>query len=193
MQLLLIYLVHTSFLCLLIHRIFRVSAHICTTVWMGWLVATERRANVIYIISYLKTLILNNCSTFLGFQSSNCPQAGHQQDFLSGRQITNVSGWAWEHPGRWKQVKWHDKDRGTHSFRRSSRPLPQGRGLSLTTAQAASWGGKAGSPWCTRKPRCQSSSSRQSPCTFVAPAVLGPAMTQEKHTWAPARGGNQPF
>lgn len=55
---------------------------------------------------------------------------------------------------------------------------PQGSTGSLTTALAASWGGKAGSQWCTRRPGCRSSSSPLSLCTSAAPVAQGPATTQ---------------
>lgn len=145
------------------------------SLWMYWLDAIEHQENVIYIVLHLKMLILNNCSTFLGFGAWTVHMLHSNRTFSLWK---TDHGPAWECPVRWEQVKRHSKDRGTHSFlQETARPRSQGRGLSLTTAQAASWGGKAGSPWCTRKPRCRSSSSRQSLCTSAAPAVPGPETT----------------
>ena len=163
------------------------------SLWMCWLLATERRANVIYIVLYLKMLILNNCSTFLGFWTSNCPRAGSQRDSLSARQITHVPGWAWERPGRWTQVKWHDKDRGTYSFRRRSGPLSQGL-VSHSPLHRLP----------VREERPEASDALESQGA-KAPVVDGHCVLlllqqfwglqwrRWKHTWAPARGGNQPF
>lgn len=148
----------------------------------------------LYSYLYLMMLTLDNWSTFLGLWSLNCLHSGSQQNLISGRQNTDGSGLAWE--PQWDGNRWHDMIKQKDilpSFRRLSQPphppFPPGCGLSLTTAQAASWGEKVGSPWCTRKPRCQSSSSRQSPCTSAAPAVLGPATHMRETHLSPCKRG----
>jgi hypothetical protein len=149
----------------LIQRIFSKNAFTQQSVTMYWLVTTAQRENGIYIILDLK-MLCNNCSFVLGLWSLNCPLLG--PNCLPLGRKTQA---AWGHPVKGKQRRWIGP--GAHSFlRQPSLPRPR---YSLTTAQAASWGGKAGSLWCIQRPRCRSSSSRLSLCTSAAPAALGPA------------------
>lgn len=124
-------------------------------------------ASVIFMLLYLTMWLFHNCSVFLGF---GAPTAQ-----LAGRQITDVSGLDWDHRVTWDRMKCRDKGRDS---RLPSGGQPGSGPSPLTTAPAASWGGKAGSPWCTRRPGCQSSSSPRSLCTSAAQAAPGPARTR---------------
>lgn len=147
--------VHISFICLLMQSIFKCT-HSLNRRQRGWLVTAEHRTNSTHVVLNLKRL-LNNHSIFNGLSSQEIKHRPLRPSLGAPRELGT----------KWK--RWTAPEVTTCTSK------PSLTRLSLTTAQAASWGGKAGSLWCTQRPRCRSSSSPQLLCTSAALAVPGPA------------------